>query len=110
MIPACLIPPPYCLRKRLASVIYSRLPTNAEPTGAPSPFEKQTLTESKYLAISTSEICSATAAFQSRAPSRCIFKLFLRAEFSTSASFSNGHTFPPPRLVVFSRQTNFVRG
>ena len=47
MIPACLMPPPNCFRKRLASIIKSLLPTKAEPTGAPSPFEKQTLIESK---------------------------------------------------------------
>ena len=49
-------------------------PASAEPTGAPSPLLKQTLTVSKCLAHSASAMPVAAAAFQSRAPSRCVRK------------------------------------
>ena len=45
-------------------------PTRTEPTGAPSPFERQTLTESKGAAISAGGSPLATAALQTLAPSR----------------------------------------
>jgi len=35
------MPPPNTLRQRCATSISAWLPTSPEPTGAPSPFEKQ---------------------------------------------------------------------
>ena len=49
--PACRMPPPTFFLQRCAPAISSREPTNAEPIGAPSPFEKQTDTESNGAAI-----------------------------------------------------------
>jgi len=43
-MPAWRIPPPTCLRMRRARRTNSWLPATAEPTGAPSPLLKQTLT------------------------------------------------------------------
>ena len=42
-MPACRIPPPHIFRKRRARSTSARVPASALPTGAPSPFEKQTL-------------------------------------------------------------------
>ena len=52
MMPACRIPPPSTLRSRWASRISSAGPASAEPTGAPSPLEKQIETVSKCRAHS----------------------------------------------------------
>ena len=64
-------PPPSALRMRRAWWIRSSGPTRAEPTGAPRPFLKQTLTVSKWLAQSAAEMPVATTALKRRAPSRC---------------------------------------
>ena len=65
------MPPPKSLRLRRAEAMNSSEPTTAEPTGAPSPFEKQTEAESTWAATSAGERPAAIAAFQMRAPSRC---------------------------------------
>ena len=41
-MPACLIPPPRIFRQRLAFCMFGLDPQRTEPTGAPSPFDKQT--------------------------------------------------------------------
>ena len=61
MIPAWRIPPPNCLRNRRARAMNSLLPASADPTGAPSPLEKQTLTVSKWRAYSRSGVPVVTA-------------------------------------------------
>ncbi len=63
------MPPPNILRNRLARAMNACVPANADPTGAPSPFEKHTLTLSKCRAYSRSATPEATDAFHSRAPS-----------------------------------------
>ena len=52
----------------------------------------------------------ATAAFSSRAPSRCSFSPSSRAVATTACSSSSGHTVPPALLCVFSSATTDVRG
>ena len=49
----------------------AREPTSIEPTGAPSPFEKQNITESKPWVSSFTGTPKATAALKIRAPSKC---------------------------------------
>ena len=51
-MPACRMPPPKSLRSRRARRIASAEPASAEPTGAPSPLEKQIETVSKCCAHS----------------------------------------------------------
>ena len=70
--PAWRIPPPSRLRHSRAVAMRSADATSTDPTGAPSPFDRQTDAVSAsrpYVASSTPE---ATAAFQMRAPSRWI--------------------------------------
>ena len=50
MIPACLIPPPNTFRTLRALYIKSLSPKSTEPTGAPSPLDKQIEIELKGLA------------------------------------------------------------
>ena len=78
-MPTCRIAPPCCFRKNRALAIKSADPAKIEPTGAPSPFEKQTLTVSKRAAYSASLTPLAKEAFHSRAPSRCNAKPCPRA-------------------------------
>eukprot|EP01139_Manchomonas_bermudensis_P007158 Amastigsp_a179758_47.p3 type:complete len:100 gc:universal Amastigsp_a179758_47:853-554(-) len=68
--PAWRIPPPSILRNRRARAMKSAGPTMTEPTGAESPFERQTETESAALQMRSSGTPDATAALQMRAPSR----------------------------------------
>ena len=70
MMPAWRMPPPSIFRARRARPMKSRLPVTTEPTGAPSPLERQKVTESAWAATSFAGIPVATHAFQRRAPSR----------------------------------------
>ena len=65
------MPPPSTLRVRCARAINSRLPHKSDPTGHPSPFDRQNDTVSASLAISFGVVSSASAALKIRAPSRC---------------------------------------
>lgn len=51
-MPAWRIPPPTIFRQRTARRMYASLPSSSEPTGAPSPFDRQMVKESQYWAIS----------------------------------------------------------
>ena len=51
-MPAWRMPPPKILRARAASCSVAASPTSTEPTGAPRPFERQTLTVSNGAAYS----------------------------------------------------------
>ncbi|MNI56810.1 hypothetical protein D3C73_1118340 [compost metagenome] len=68
------------MRQRYARAISSLLPTSTDPTGAPKPFEKQMDTESKSWHMSASGLPLATAALNTRAPSRWVAKPSLRAQ------------------------------
>src|SRR5579859_7358738 len=104
-MPAWRMPPPHILRKRRARSTISFEATKAEPTGAPRPLEKQTLTVSQWAAYCFSEMPVATAAFQRRAPSMWTAKPFDLAERESSARVSIGQTLPEPELLLFSTQT-----
>ena len=69
--PPCRTPPPSILRSRRASAMNSVDPATTDPTGAPSPLLKQTWTVSTPTVSAPGGTPSATAACQSRAPSRC---------------------------------------
>ena len=89
----------------------SREPTSAEPTGAPSPFEKHTDTESNGAAIARAVVRgsppSATAALKSRAPSRWVDEAPLASPPRTPpARYEIGSALPP---IVFSRQSSRLR-
>ena len=70
MMPACRIPPPSSFLVRRALAIVSVVPASADPTGAPSPFEKHTETVSASAATSAGGRPVATAAFHRRDPSQ----------------------------------------
>ena len=59
------------------------MPSNIDPTGAPSPFDKQNITESTGRARSATVSPSAVAALKMRAPSRWT------GNFIACASFAN---------------------
>ncbi len=69
--PAWRIPPPSILRTIRASSMNSLLLTSMDPTGAPSPFERQNMTESKFFVTSATGFPRATPALKTLAPSRC---------------------------------------
>ena len=54
-IPAWRMPPPRALRVPRAAAMNGLLPTSMEPTGAPSPLERQNITESNLRVISAVE-------------------------------------------------------
>ena len=68
--PAWRMPPPSIFRARRALSINPRLPVTTDPTGAPSPLERQNVTESACAATSFAGTPIATHALKSRAPSR----------------------------------------
>ena len=109
MMPAWRIPPPKSLRLRRTSWIRSASPATAEPTGAPRPFEKHTETESTSAATSAGETPSATAAFQSRAPSMCSRMSCSRANAAMSRIRSGATTSPPASPTVFSTEIRLWR-
>jgi hypothetical protein len=65
------MPPPTTLRQRRALAMSSFDAQSTEPTGAPSPFDRHTETESKWRLISVTGTFRCTAALNTRAPSRC---------------------------------------
>ena len=71
---------------------------------------KQTETVSKCDAHSAGGTPVATAAFQSRAPSKCVATPFECAQWQIAATLSSEWIRPPPRLWVFSSQTSLVAG
>ena len=70
MRPACRIQPPRRSRTRRARSKKAPPPAMTDPTGAPSPLERQTETESAQAAQSAALTPLATSAFASRAPSK----------------------------------------
>ena len=99
------MPPPSILRARCTRRITSREPHTSEPTGAPSPLERQNVTVSKGSAQTAAGVPVATTAFHRRAPSRCSASPCCFAACATSLSWSSGNTRPPARLCVFSTET-----
>jgi hypothetical protein len=96
------MPPPSILRTLRISRTRAASPHTREPTGAPSPFERQNATVSAQAAISAGSTPDAQAALNSRAPSRCTRRPRSRAAVLTRCSWANGHTLPPDVLWVFS--------
>jgi len=109
-MPLCRIPPPKRLRARWARAMKARVPASAAPTGAPSPFEKDTITESAQAAKASRGVPVAALAFQSRAPSRCTGHPRVCASRASACSSGSGVTTPPAPLWVFSRHTSDVSG
>src|SRR5258706_12297601 len=99
------MPPPYILRSRWQDLISALVPATHEPTGAPSPLERHTLTESNPAASSRSVLPHVTAAFHRRAPSRWAFMPSSCVIRTTSASSAGSHTLPPASFCVFSTAT-----
>ena len=75
---------------RRAFLICSFGPASAEPTGAPSPLLKQTLTVSKCCAQSRASMPVATTALNSRAPSRCVRSPLACAQSQIDSTTSYG--------------------
>src|SRR5437867_11675324 len=65
-IPAWRIPPPYMRRKRRSFSTVGRSDTITDPTGAPSPLDKQNETVSKWRAYSAADTPVATTALEPR--------------------------------------------
>ena len=70
-MPACRMPPPNIFRARRARSMKARVPTTTDPTGAPSPLDRQKVTESAWAANSRTGAPVAMLALKIRAPSRC---------------------------------------
>ena len=108
MTPAWRIPPPRSLRARRALSIRSRDEATTDPTGAHRPFDRQAMTVSTPFTSAAGGTPRATAAFQTRAPSRCTRKPHSRAAATTAWNSSTPWTVPPPRLCVFSSTTRLT--
>jgi hypothetical protein len=109
-MPDWRIAPPNSLRAVHAPSITPRRPASAAPTGAPSPFEKATITVSTVDANSDSGTPEATLAFHSRAPSMCTGRLRSAATARIARSSLTGMILPPAPLCVFSTQTRLGIG
>ena len=86
-----------------------RVPTNSEPIGAPSPFERHTARASVAAAYSASGVPVATCAFQIRAPSMCTEIPTVSAQTRRACRSASGRMVPPAKLCVFSIATAVVR-
>ncbi len=84
-------------------------PTSSEPTGAPSPLDRQTDKTSATAPYSARGVPVATCAFQSRAPSRWTRAPAPTANARRSWRSSSGSTVPPAKLWVFSTEIAAVR-
>jgi len=84
------MPPPNNLRARRARAMVAASPASTEPTGAPSPFERHTLTVWHGAAISAMGTPLATCAFQMRAPSMWSFRPCLSQKARTALMPSSG--------------------
>ena len=82
--------------------------TTTEPTGAPSPFERQTERVSNCAPYDDRGVPVATAAFQMRAPSQCRATPWEDVRVRSASSAASGWTAPPPRLWVCSTLTAWV--
>ena len=80
----------------------SREPASMDPTGAPSAFDRQNITESNLRVMSATERPSAVAALKIRAPSRCTGIPAACARSQMSSATSSGYTVPPCMLCVLS--------
>ena len=97
------MPAPYRLRHTRACAMRSAEDTNTDPTGAPSPFDRQTDTVSKPAASSARVRPLATAAFHSRAPSRCSAEAVLPGQLDHRVHrLRPAGRCRPPKLWVFS--------
>ena len=85
------------------------IPPPRNRPGAPRPLLKQTWTVSTPTVSVAGGTPSATAACQSRAPSRCTRRPAARAAAATAACSSGAVTVPPAALWVFSRHSSVVR-
>jgi len=103
MMPASRMPPPNCLRNRRARWMNASSPTSAEPIGAPKPFEKQTLTESKCAAYSRSERPSPRMR-STAARRQCRRSPASRALAATARSAPSAKCFPRPVVRVLDAQ------
>src|SRR5437867_10208869 len=103
-IPAWRIPPPYMRRKRRSFSTVGRSDTITDPTGAPSPLDKQNETVSKWRAYSAADTPVATTALKSLAPSRCIGIPRARATVGIRSIVESGEVEAPPAVWVVSRQ------
>ena len=75
-IPDCRIPPPKVFLHLRDREIVSASPTRTEPTGAPSPFDRQTEMVSKSLTMRAGSVPLPIAALKSLAPSRWALQSF----------------------------------
>ncbi len=105
MMPAWRIAPPSERRTRFARSMNARVPATRDPTGADSPFDRHTDTESTDLVSSRTSTPSATAALKTRAPSRCTANPASCAAAATASIWAGVSTVPPAALCVFSRHT-----
>ena len=110
MTPACLIPPPNRFRRYLISSTADCSPQTIDPTGAPSPFEKQNWIVSADAAHRSAGKPVAATALKMRAPSMWIASPCSRAVDEVASIVSIGMTLPPERLCVFSQTSSPILG
>ena len=104
------IQPPSRFRTCMPRSTKAASPATTDPTGAPSPLERQSDTESAWAVHSGAATPEATTAFASRAPSRCTGTPRSLATREMEEISSMGTTTPPATLWVCSRQTSAVFG
>src|SRR5512134_66949 len=83
----------------------SREPTKTDPTGAPSPLERQNIRDPETFPYDAGETPDATDALKMRDPSRCRATDALPHTDRIRLSAASGNTVPPPALWVFSTAT-----
>ena len=87
-----------------------RLPHTTLPIGQASPFDRHTVTESAAAASAAAGVSRATAALNSRAPSRCTPRPAARAAPVMAAICALSSARPELALCVFSMHSSRVRG
>ncbi len=106
--PAWRMPPPSRLRINARAQSPLAFQLADFPTGAPSPFDRQNITESTSRVMRATVVAVASAALKIRAPSICTFQAARMRLCTNSSIVSCGYTVPPDMLCVFSSVINVV--
>ncbi|GBE23591.1 hypothetical protein BMS3Bbin01_02976 [bacterium BMS3Bbin01] len=85
-------------------------PQSTDPTGAPSPLEKQNITVSASAAIVAASTPSASAALKILAPSRYTGMARRLAAAVVARIISSAMTVPPVDVSGFSQTRRLTRG
>ena len=107
-MPACRQPPPRRLRQIRAWAMLAAELASTEPTGAPRPLEKQTLTVSNRLPYAVQRDPGGHVRVPEPGAVQVVAETLGRHSSPSVASRSYGWIVPPPKLWVFSTATAAV--